>query len=288
MESATATVQMPLLEVRNFSVGFRQYDKGLYQKDLEVIHNFTIDIYPGEILSVVGASGSGKSLLAHAILGLLPSNAYTAGSLKFNGQELSQEKKEALRGRDIALIPQSVNYLDPLCLVRRQIASPLRGSNDEAEKILERLQLPKETEDMYPFQLSGGMARRVLITTALTSGAKLIIADEPTPGLHTSVVQETLRSLRELTRRGCGILMITHDIDLAFETADRIAVFNDGITVEVVSAADFKAGPDNLKHPYSKALWHAIPQNGFKSIRGKNYSELIAGHEENFVKEDIV
>jgi peptide/nickel transport system ATP-binding protein len=129
---------------------------------------------------------------------------------------------------------------------------------------------------MYPFQLSGGMARRVLITTALTSGAKLIIADEPTPGLHESAVQETLRALRELTRRGCGILMITHDIDLAFETADRIAVFNDGVTVEVVSAADFKAGPDKLKHPYSKALWRAMPQNGFQSVRGKNYGELIA------------
>jgi peptide/nickel transport system ATP-binding protein len=278
METVTekTAVRTPLLEVRNFSMGFRQYARGLRQKNLKVIHNFTIDMYPGEILSIVGASGSGKSLLAHAILGLLPSNAYTTGSLKYHGRELSQERKEALRGRDIALIPQSVNYLDPLHQVRRQIDSPLGEPGGGAE-ILDRLQLQKEVRDMYPFQLSGGMARRVLITTALTSGAKLIIADEPTPGLHESAVQETLRALRELARRGCGILMITHDIDLAFEAADRIAVFNDGVTVEVVSAADFKAGPDNLTHPYSKALWHAMPQNGFQSVRGKNYGELIAG-----------
>jgi peptide/nickel transport system ATP-binding protein len=277
--TAAAAAKTPLLEVRNFSVGFRQYAKGLRQKNLKVIHNFTIDIYPGEILSIVGASGSGKSLLAHAILGLLPSNAYTAGSLKYEGQELSQEKKEALRGREIALIPQSVNYLDPLHQVRRQIDSPLEERSGGAEEILKRLQLQREVLDMYPFQLSGGMARRILIATALTSGAKLVIADEPTPGLHESAVQETLQALRELARRGCGILMITHDIDLAFEAADRIAVFNDGVTVEVVSAADFKAGPDNVKHPYSKALWHAMPQNGFRSVRGKNYSELIADKE---------
>ncbi len=263
----------PLLEVKDFSVSFKQYGKGLKQKDTQVISDFTLDLYPGEIMAIVGASGSGKSLLAHAILGILPSNAYTSGSIKYKGEELTQKKKEQLRGKEISLIPQSVGYLDPLMKTGKQIDSPLKSVKSTVKSIMNRFHLADEVKNKYPFQLSGGMARRVLIGTALTSGANLIIADEPTPGLHKSMVDETLSTLKELARNGSGVLMITHDIDLAFIIADRIAVFNKGVSVEVVDAKAFEASPDNVKHPYSKALWHALPQNGFHSIRSKDYGE---------------
>lgn len=267
--------RIPLLEVKGFSVSFKQYGKGLKQSDTQVISNFTLDLYPGEIMAIVGASGSGKSLLAHAILGILPSNAYTSGSIKYKGEELTQKKKEQLRGKEISLIPQSVGYLDPLMKTGKQIDSPLKSVKSTVKSIMNRFHLADEVKNKYPFQLSGGMARRVLIGTVLTSGANLIIADEPTPGLHKSMVDETLNSLKELANNGRSVLMITHDIDLAFIIADKIAVFNKGVSVEVVDAKAFEASPNNVKHPYSKALWHALPQNGFHSIRSKDYGEDI-------------
>lgn len=271
----TVNKRTPLLEVKDFTVNFRQYVNGLRQRDLQVIHNFTLNLYPGEIMAIVGASGSGKSLLAHSIMGILPTNAYTTGSIKFKGKDLTEERKEELRGKEISLIPQSVAYLDPLMKTGKQIDSPINKIKRSVKDILKRFELSNSIEEMYPFQLSGGMARRVLISTVLTSGADLIIADEPTPGLHKSVVNETLNTLRELADNGCGVLMITHDIDLAFIIADRIAVFNKGVSVEIVDAKEFQASANNVSHPYSKALWHALPQNGFKSIRGKDYGDLI-------------
>ncbi|MBD2867297.1 ATP-binding cassette domain-containing protein [Paenibacillus arenilitoris] len=267
--------RIPLLEVKDFTLQFKQYGRGLKQIETRVISGFTLDVHAGEIVAVVGASGSGKSLLAHAILGILPSNAATGGSLKFKGEELSQSLKERLRGKEISLIPQSVSYLDPLMTTGKQIESPLRKAANAVKSVMNRFQLGDDAKNKYPFQLSGGMARRVLIGTALTSGAELVIADEPTPGLHKSMVDETLGSLKELAALGRGVLMITHDIDLAFVVADRIAVFNKGLTVEVADAKAFEASPDNVKHPYSKALWHALPQNGFHSVRGKDYGEEI-------------
>jgi peptide/nickel transport system ATP-binding protein len=260
--------RIPLMEIKDFSVSFKQYERGLKQRDTEVITNFTLDLYPGEIMAIVGASGSGKSLLAHAILGILPANAYTSGSIKYKGEVLTEKRKEQLRGTAISLIPQSVGYLDPLMKISQQMDSPLKRVKGAVNRIMNRFQLAEEVKNQYPFQLSGGMARRVLIATALTSGADLIIADEPTPGLHKSLVDETLSSLRELADSGRGVLMITHDIDLAFIVADRIAVFNQGVSLEVVDARAFEASPDNVMHLYSKALWHALPQNGFHSVSG--------------------
>ena len=121
---------------------------------------------------------------------------------------------------------------------------------------------------MYPFQLSGGMARRVLVSTALITEAELIIADEPTPGMSLDQALEALQMFRKLADAGKAIILITHDIDLAFEFADRVAVFYAGTTVENASAADFRQGPDALRHPYSRALWKALPQNGFEPIEG--------------------
>lgn len=259
-----------ILSVKDLSVSFHMYDTGLEQYDLKVISNLTLDVRPGEIVAIAGSSGSGKSLLAHAVMGLLPKNASISGEISYKGNVLSQKDKERLRGHDFALVPQSVAYLDPLMTVGSQVLGV--NSNKqlmEAQKeTFQRFQLNEKTEKLYPFQLSGGMARRILISTAVISNAQIIIADEPTPGLDLQMALEALTIFRELADEGKAIILITHDIDLAFHIADRIAVFYAGTTVEIADANDFLQGINSLRHPYSKALWEALPQNGFKPIPG--------------------
>ena len=164
---------------------------------------------------------------------------------------------------------QSIAYLDPLMKVGNQADGHKKPYPSEKRKSLfKRFSLPENTEKLYPFQLSGGMARRVLVSTALITDAQLIIADEPTPGMSLDQALEALQRFRELANEGKGVILITHDIDLAFEFADRVAVFYAGTTVETAPVADFKTGADALRHPYSKALWRALPQNGFTPIDG--------------------
>lgn len=260
----------PILSVKDLSVSFQMYDNGLEKYDLKVISNLTLDVRPGEIVAIAGSSGSGKSLLAHAVMGLLLENASISGEISYKGKVLSQKEKEALRGKEMALVPQSVSYLDPLMKVGTQV----RGRKADKEiikaqrEIFRRFHLDEKTEQLYPFQLSGGMARRVLVSTAVLSGAEVIIADEPTPGLDLEMALEALKIFRELADEGKAVILITHDIDLAFHIADRIAVFYAGTTVEMADAKDFLEGVDALRHPYSKALWKALPQNGFEPIPG--------------------
>lgn len=259
--------ESPLLEVSNLSVRFRMYEKGLRQRELEVITHLDVSIHKGEILAVVGSSGSGKSLLAHAILGILPANATMAGTLKYEGERLTPKRQKKLRGREIALVPQSVSYLDPLMRVAKQVRGE-QGTQEQQRKAFARFALQEEVGQKFPFQLSGGMARRVLVATAVLGDAKLIIADEPTPGLNPEIAEETMRIFRELADQGCGVMLITHDIDLALKYADRIAVFYAGTTVEVTPVENFLGGEEALRHPYSRALWRALPQNGFHPIAG--------------------
>ena len=112
------------------------------------------------------------------------------------------------------------------------------------------------------------MARKVLLSTALVSDCKVIIADEPTPGLDEKSLNEALKDFRNIADSGCAILMITHDIEAALKIADKIAVFYAGTTLEIANVNDFKGDGKNLRHPYSKALFNALPQNGFKPIKG--------------------
>ena len=261
--------QETLLEIHDLSVSFRMYDGALEQKDLKVISDLHLTVRPGEIIAIAGSSGSGKSLLASAILGILPGNATVNGHLHYKGKPLTPEVQETLRGGEIALVPQSVAFLDPLMKVGRQVDGHKKPYPTEKRKTLfKRFGLPEKTEKLYPFQLSGGMARRTLVSTALIGDAELIIADEPTPGMSLDQAVEALQMFRELADEGKAVVLITHDIDLAFEFADRVAVFYAGTTVEIAPTSDFKAGPDALRHPYSKALWAALPQNGFQPIEG--------------------
>ena len=258
-----------LLEIHNLSVSFRMYGSGLEQRDLKVISDLYLTVRPGEIVAVAGSSGSGKSLLSQAILGLLPDNATVQGHLHYKGEELTEKRQRELSGKEIALVPQSVNYLDPLMKVGREADGHLRPRQTEKRrKLFKRFGLPEYTEKLYPYQLSGGMARRVLVSAALVTDAELIIADEPTPGMSLNEALEALKMLREIADAGKSVILITHDIDLAFEFADRVAVFYAGTTVEIAPSSDIKSGPDALRHPYSKALWRALPQNGFEPIPG--------------------
>ena len=261
----------PILSVKDLGISFSQYTKGLRRRELEVITNLDIDLYEGEILAVVGSSGSGKSLLAHAILGIRPDNATTEGNIIYKGKTLTLKDKEKLRGREIVFIPQSVNFLDPLMKVSKQVKISIENkeeANKRQRDIFNKYGLDKKVDNLYPFELSGGMARKVLLSTALVSDCKVIIADEPTPGLDEKSLNEALKDFRNIADSGCAILMITHDIEAALKIADKIAVFYAGTTLEIANVNDFKGDGKNLRHPYSKALFNALPQNGFKPIKG--------------------
>lgn len=260
-----------LLEVDDLNISFLQYTRGFRQSHLNVVHGLNVTVNAGEIVALVGSSGAGKSLLAHAILGILPDNAEVSGMIRYEGEELTSARQEALRGRQIALVPQSVNYLDPLMRIGAQVRTNHGDAKNAARsqrKVFERYGLSPIVDQMYPFELSGGMARRVLVSTAAVSGASLVIADEPTPGLDTAVVQEALGFFKELAEQGCGVLFITHDVEAALQIAHKVAIIYAGTTVETARPEDFAGSGEGLRHPYSKALWRALPQNEFAPIPG--------------------
>jgi peptide/nickel transport system ATP-binding protein len=261
---------MSILEVQNLSISFTKYSKGLRQETYQVIHNLNVSINKGEIVAVVGSSGSGKSLLAHAILGILPGNANMTGNILYDGEVLTEQRKTDLRGSEIVIVPQSVKSLDPLMKIGPQVQTSVRKKNaiTAQKKIFEKYKLHPLVEKLFPFQLSGGMARRVLVSMAVVSEANVIIADEPTPGLDMEVIKEAEISFRELADNGSGVMIITHDIDFALKVADKIAVFYAGTTVETAPVSDFFGAGERLRHPYTKALWRALPQNEFVPIKG--------------------
>ena len=257
-----------ILKIEDLVVAFSMYKSGSFKKEnLEVIHSLSLDVNAGEIVAVVGSSGSGKSILASAVLNLLPKNAVTKGSITYKGEPITKARQKDLFGKEIAFIPQSVDYLDPLMKVGKQVKGVF-GTDERRKELFEKYRLDEDAALKYPFQLSGGMARRVLITGAVMGNPDLIIADEPTPGLDLEMAKETLDHLRSFADNGAAVLLITHDIDLALNVADRVAVFYAGTIVEVAPTADFLAGKDALRHPYSKAFIDALPQNDFKPIPG--------------------
>ncbi len=254
----------PILSVENLSVSFQRYGRGLSRVELCAVRDLSLRVEPGQLAAVVGESGSGKSLLAHAILHILPRNAQVSGTIRYDGLLLTSRRAEELRGREIALIPQGITCLDPMMKVGPQVR---RGRNDpetraRCRQVLARFGLGPEVEDLYPFELSGGMARRVLIACAVMEQPRLIVADEPTPGLDPKTARRILGHLRELAQGGTGVLLITHDLELALSAADKITVFREGRAVDEVPAAAFQTG-EGLDHPYTRALWRAMPKHEF-------------------------
>lgn len=258
-----------ILKIEHMNISFSQYGKGLRQVELPVIRDLDVEVKAGEMVAVVGSSGSGKSLLAHGVMGILPYNARMGGTMWYRGEPLTQERIRKLRGKEILMVPQSLSYLDPLMKTGEQIRN---GKKDEKSKkklkeIFQRYHLKEEVEEKYPFELSGGMSRRILISTAMIEEPHLVIADEPTPGLDLAMAKRAMSHFRGLADMGAGVLVITHDLELALEVADRIVVFYAGTTVEEANVSDFQQ-ENTLRHPYTKALWRALPQNGFQFIEG--------------------
>lgn len=256
----------PLFETKQYSITFRQYGRGFARREFTAVKDLSLKLYAGEVVAVVGASGSGKSLLAHGILGLLPYNAAEQGLMLYRGEILTAKRLKALRGREIVLIPQGASCLNPLMKVGKQI---LKGDKSPSARqrmrgILEEYHLPREVVGKYPFELSGGMSRRVLLTMARLEQPRLVVADEPTPGLHREMVAMALGHLKEMAKEGAGVLLITHDLEQALVVADRVVVFHEGRMIEEARPEDF-ANAESLSHPYTRALWRAMPQNGFQA-----------------------
>jgi peptide/nickel transport system ATP-binding protein len=263
----------PVLEVDDLSIGFTRYVAGLRRRRLEVVSGLDLTVSVGEVVAVVGSSGSGKSLLAHAVLGVLPPNAVVGGAIRYEGAPLDERRLRRLRGREIALIPQSVSHLDPVHRTGGQVerAARLAGAGDpgaSATASLSRLDLDAGAARRYPHELSGGMARRALTAIGTVGRPRLVIADEPTPGLHPEVVAETLRVLRSLADDGAAVVLITHDLAVSLEVADAVVTFYAGSTVEAAPASAFVGDGAELRHPYTRALWSALPANGFTSLPG--------------------
>jgi peptide/nickel transport system ATP-binding protein len=208
--------------------------------------------------------------LAHAVLGILPGNCRVEGEMDFRGEPLTPKRQQALRGRDMVLVPQSVGYLNPLKTVGAQVrrAAVQSGASGRdapgvAAAAFARYGLAGQVQGYFPHQVSGGMARRVLTATATVGRAALIVADEPTTGLDRAAAAQSMALLRALADAGSTVVVISHDLEAVLPVADRVAVFLAGTTVEAAPAGSFNGNPEALRHPYSRDMWRALPGHGF-------------------------
>lgn len=262
-----------LLTVEHLTVTYRMYDpRARFWLPRRVHHNvlrgLTLSVHEGEILALVGASGSGKSVLADALMGLFDANAVASGEMWFDGSLVTPGDLGNLRGHGISLVPQGVSSLDPLMRVGEQVRGEARGADRRARKedarrrmvrqreLFEAYGLASEVERMYPHELSGGMARRVLLMCALMEEPRLLIADEPTPGMDDESAAVAAHDLRAFAQDGGGVLLITHDLDFALSIADRLAVFREGAIVEETSVSAFRRA-ETLRDPYARELSRA-------------------------------
>lgn len=269
----------PLLEVEALRVAFVQYERGLRRRVVEVVTAMDLTVARGELVAVVGESGAGKSLLAHAVLGLLPPNAVEAGRVRFDGRTVAPGERARLAGGDgVSLLPQSVSYLDPMTDVGRQLrrAARLAGRSGRAlaAEALALRQLPPDVARRRPHELSGGMARRVLEAIATMGDPRLLFADEPTPGLPEDVAAATLGRLRAQADAGTAVVLITHDLAGALTVADRVVVCRAGRTIDDVAVGSFAGDGEALAHPYTRALWRALPVNGLHLPDGRCAADL--------------
>nr|WP_306861784.1 ABC transporter ATP-binding protein [Arthrobacter bambusae] len=258
-----------VLEVRDLSVDF-----GVDKKWVPAAIGLNYEVRAGEVLAIVGESGSGKSASSMALLGLLPSNSRVRGSVKLSGKELLGEKSgniREVRGKDVAVIFQEpMTALNPVYTVGAQIVETLRLHNsispDEAKqravRMLELVELPdpEKAFKSYPHQLSGGQRQRAMIAQSLSCDPKLLIADEPTTALDVTVQAEILDLMRNLRNKlDSAIVLITHDMGVVADLADRIAVMRKGVIVESGTAQQIFSNP---QHEYTQALLAAVPHLG--------------------------
>jgi peptide/nickel transport system ATP-binding protein len=240
----------------------------------DALRGVSFSMQRGDTVGLIGESGCGKSITALALMGLLPEGARIAGSIRFDGRELTALDDDALcrlRGARIGMIFQEpMTALNPLHTIGRQIAEPLRlhrglpaaAARAEALRLLQRVQLPQAEKrlDAYPHQLSGGQRQRVVIAIALACGPDLLIADEPTTALDVTIQREVLDLIAELVAEdGMGLLLISHDLGVMAETVQHLLVMYGGTVVESgPTAAVF----ERLAHPYTRGLFAARPRLG--------------------------
>jgi peptide/nickel transport system ATP-binding protein len=259
----------PVLEVRGLSVDF-----GVDRKWVPAAIGLNYEVRAGEVLAIVGESGSGKSASSMALLGLLPSNSRVTGSVRLAGQELlgaDEANIRAVRGKDVAVIFQEpMTALNPVYTVGAQIVETIRLHNeispDEARlralRMLELVELPDPEKAFrsYPHQLSGGQRQRAMIAQSLSCDPKLLIADEPTTALDVTVQAEILDLMRNLRNKlDSAIVLITHDMGVVADLADRVAVMRQGLIVETGTAAQIFHNP---QHAYTQTLLAAVPHLG--------------------------
>ncbi|MFJ3984809.1 ABC transporter ATP-binding protein [Streptomyces fungicidicus] len=271
------TERSPVLSVRGLSVRFLLPGG----RRVAAVTDAGFDVAPGECLALIGESGCGKSVLASALLGLLPANARTAGHAHLGDLDLLTADERVLartvRGRRIGLVPQSpAAHLTPVRTIRSQLeetVAQLTGARGRAalrtaaERAAERAGFPADHLDRYPHELSGGLAQRAATALALIGDAPLLLADEPTTGLDRDLVGRTVDELRRHVDAGRALLMITHDLAAAERIADRVAVMYAGRIVELTAAGDFFGAP-GPGHPYSRGLLQALPDRAFTPIPG--------------------
>ena len=269
------TPSNPLLEVRNLTIDFDTRHGAL-----RAVDDISFQLAPGEILGLVGESGAGKSLTGTAIIGLLERPGHISdGEILFKGERidnLTQEEMRRLRGRKIGAIFQDpLTSLNPLLTVGNQlietILTHLDMNREQARKraleLLEEVGIPAPDQriDNYPHQFSGGMRQRVVIALALCANPMLIIADEPTTALDVSIQAQILSILKKLCyENGAAIILVTHDMGVIAETADRVAVMYAGRLVELGPVDQVIKAP---KHPYTVGLMGSIPVVGSQAER---------------------
>jgi oligopeptide/dipeptide ABC transporter ATP-binding protein len=257
----------PLLEVTGLTTAFR-----VAGRDVSAVHDVSFSIARGETLALVGESGSGKSVTALSIVGLVtPPGRTTAGRVVFDGQDLRTLDEATLcgvRGRRIGFVFQEpMAALDPVYTIGAQITETLRvhglapghAARKRVVELLEAVRMPdpEARARQYPHQLSGGLRQRAMIALALCAEPSLLIADEPTTALDVTVQAEILELLRELRRRfALSVLLVSHDVGVVAEMADRVAVMYSGRIVELAPAGVIF---DEPAHPYTRALLAALP-----------------------------
>ncbi|MBT2439522.1 ABC transporter ATP-binding protein [Streptomyces sp. ISL-36] len=249
-------------------------------RQVAAVTDADFDLAAGECLALVGESGCGKSVLASALLGLLPGNAETTGTATLDGIDLLAADERTLartvRGRRVGLVPQSpAAHLTPVRTVRSQLEEsareltgvPRRERRAAAEAAAARAAFPADHLDRYPHELSGGLAQRAATALALIGDAPLLLADEPTTGLDRDLVERTADELRRHVDEGRALLLITHDLVAAERIADRVVVMYAGRIVETTAAHRFFAG-QGPRHPYARGLLNALPDREFVPIPG--------------------
>ncbi len=257
----------PVLSVRNLRVEFPTR-----HGTLRAVDDISFDIAAGEVLGVVGESGAGKSMTGTAVIGLLePPGRIAGGEVRLKGQRIDNLAGEALRrirGRRIGMVFQDpLTSLNPLYRVGEQIIETMRTHLPMSEAQARRraiellsevgIQGASDRLDSYPHQFSGGMRQRVVLALALCAEPELIVADEPTTALDVSIQAQIIQLIKRLCReRGTAVMLITHDMGVIAETADRVAVMYAGRIAEIGQVADVVQRPS---HPYTKGLMGSIP-----------------------------